>query len=210
MLIGHTNFEYYLKTANNKQRTHFRLLCNGLENFPTNSKRPQNGRSFGLIPNKIVNKLLDKSNGNVRGEGSEMLQYEIEKSVRIEEIVPFLKSFLAFLSGLVEDINSRVINNILYTLLILQKRLPSYMKGHLQLLIKMLLKINSEKKKETKILVYENVKQMMTACGAQVMVDQLLEFRSDARSASEYNSSGQSLSLSPTYPVWNNDVVECM
>ena len=175
MLTGDRNFQYYLRAANNKQRKHFRLLCNDLENFNPNSKKPQSDKSFGLIPNKIVNKLLDKSNGNVRGEGSEMLQYEIEKCVKIEEIVPFLKSFLAFLSGFLEDINSRVINNILYTLLILQTRLPSYMKGHSKVLIKMLLKINSETKKEIKILIYQNVEQLMSNCPVQAVVGELVK-----------------------------------
>ena len=86
-----------------------------------------------------------------------MLHYEIEKCVKIQEIVPFLKSFLGFLSDLLEDMNSRVINNILDTILLLQHRLPANMCCHLKLLIKMLLKINSEAKKEIKILIYQTV-----------------------------------------------------
>ena len=53
------------------------------------------------------------------------------------------------------------------------------MKGHSKVLIKMLLKINSEKKKETKMLIYQNVKQMMSNCQTQAVVDELLEFSSD-------------------------------
>ena len=167
--------------AANKQRKHFKLLCKDME-FDSNSKKPAGGKSFGVISNKIVNKLLDKSNGNVRGEGSDMLQLEIENCVKVEQIIPFLESFLGFLSGFLEDINSRVINNILYTLLTLQKRLPTYMKSHVKLLIKMLLKVNTEVKKETKILIYQNVKQLMSNCHTQAVVDELLEFSSDSRS----------------------------
>ena len=162
---GERNFEHYTRSVPNKER----------KEFDPTSRKPAGEKSFGMIPNKIVNKLLDKSNSNVRGEASEMLQIEIERSVKIREIIPFLKSFLGFLSGLMEDINSRVVINILDTILVLQKRLPTNMSGQMNLLIKMLLEINSDGKKEIKISVYQNVKQLMSNSPTQAVVGELCE-----------------------------------
>ena len=172
-MTGERSVEHYMRSVPNKQRKHFGLLSKNIDDFDPTSKKSEGGKSFGMIPNQIVNKLLDKSNSNVRGEASEMLEIEIESCVRIQDIIPFLKSFLGFLSDLVEDINSRVVINILDTILILQKRLPTKMSGQLNLLIKMFLKINSEAKKEIKILIYQNVKQLMSNCPVQAVVGEL-------------------------------------
>ena len=163
-----------MRSVEKKQRKQFGHFPKNIEEFdPTYHKKPEGEKLFGMIPNKIVNKLQDKSNSNVRGEASEMLQIEIERCVKIQDIIPFLKSFLGFLSDLAEDINRRVVINILHTILILQKRLPTKMGGQLNLLIKILLKINSEGKKEIKILIYQNVKQLMSTGPVQTVVCEL-------------------------------------
>ena len=177
-MTGDRNFEHYIRSGPDKQSKHSGHLSKNIEEFDPTSKKPEGAKSFGMIPNKIVNKLLDKSNSNVRGEASEMLQIEMERCVKIQDIIPFLKSFLGFLSGLVEDINSRVVINILETVLILQKRLPTKMSGQLNLLIKMLLKINSEAKKEIKMLIYQNVKQLMSNCPVRAVVAELSQLAS--------------------------------
>ena len=83
-------------------------------------------------------------------------------------LVPHLKEFLLLLSNYSEDINIRVVNNILDILLILHKRLNNYICGQLKLVIKILMSVKTEVRQETKILVYENAKNLMASCQPQV------------------------------------------
>ena len=177
-MIGERNFEHYAR-----QRKDFGHLSKNIEEFYPTSKKPDGEKSFGIVPNKIVSKLLDKSNSNVRGEASEKLQIEIARCSKIQDLIPFLKSFLEFLNNLLEDINSRVVINILDTILVLQKRLPSNMRCHLNLLTRMLLKINSEAKKEIKISIYQNVKQLMSNGPLLDVVEELVEVAATERTA---------------------------
>ena len=69
----------------------------------------------------------------------------------IRDIVPYLEEFLKFSSNYLTDINIRVVNNMLDMLLILVKRLDTYICGQLKPCIKMLLSVNSDAKIETKV-----------------------------------------------------------
>ena len=167
ILTGKRNLEFYMRNIPDRQRKHFAVLC---------KKREEEHLTYGIFPSKVIKKLTDKGNSNVRAEASELLRHEVETSKDINEMVPHLKNFITFIGTYSEDTNFIVVTNILDTLLIVQRRLKNKISGHLKPIIKILMSVNTEAKIETKLLIYENVKFLMTVCQPQEVVDELLDY----------------------------------
>ncbi len=98
-------------------------------------KRPREGISFGLVPNKIINKvcrctdkkkkkepnqemvpsfqMLDKSNRHERGEGAHLLRRELDaQQGDLGLLLPYAASFLRFLGAIMGDGNPKVLGTI--------------------------------------------------------------------------------------------------
>jgi hypothetical protein len=83
------------------------------KDFHILKKRPKDGVSFGMIPNNIINRLLDKHNRNMRAEGSVMLKRELENTSendpdRFSLLLPYTGSFVKFLGNLLSDASPKV------------------------------------------------------------------------------------------------------
>ena len=97
-----------------RQRNTFRTLSQSYDHkdFHVSKKRCKDGVSFGMIPNGIINKLLDKHNRTMRTEGAIMLKRELEKALeqtdRFGLLLPYVGSFIKFLGGLLTDASPKV------------------------------------------------------------------------------------------------------
>ena len=81
------------------------------KDFVLSKKRPKEGVSFGMIPNSIINKLMDKQNRTMRAEGAVMLKRELENAADSENwtlLLPYTGSFIKFLGSLLSDASPKV------------------------------------------------------------------------------------------------------
>ena len=170
------NFEFYMRNIPDRQRKLFGVMVKTRENNNNiigKNRHAKDDLVYGIFLSETVKKLSNKSNVNVRGDGSDYLRHELEEARDVKKLVPHLKGFLSLLNNHTEDTNVRVTNNILDILLILQKRLPINIAGHLKTMIRMMVSINSEDQLETKTLYFENVMHLMTNNQPQLVVDEL-------------------------------------
>ena len=113
-VLGPEEFARYLEKMEERQRNTFRLLSQSYEDkdFHLSKKRPKEGTSFGMIPNAIINKLLDRQNRTMRAEGALMLIQELEQASeefdRFTLLLPYLGSFIKFLGNLLLDASPKV------------------------------------------------------------------------------------------------------
>ena len=64
-----------------------------------------------MIPNSIINKLMDKQNRTMRAEGAVMLKRELESAADSENwalLLPYTGSFIKFLGSLLSDASPKV------------------------------------------------------------------------------------------------------
>lgn len=113
-VLGQNDFESYIEKMDERQRNTFRILSQSYEDrdFHLSKKRPREGVSFGMIPNAIINKLLDRQNRNMRAEGAVMLMQELEQAATHEQkmdlLLPYMGSFIRFLGNLLLDASPKV------------------------------------------------------------------------------------------------------
>ena len=84
--------------------------------FHLSKKRSREGVSFGIIPNVVINKLLDKQNRTMRAEGAVMLKRELENSADSDQwalLLPYTGSFIKFLGSLLTDASPKVFIKII-------------------------------------------------------------------------------------------------
>ena len=121
-VLGEETFARISGQMEPRQRNTFRTLSQSYENkdFHLSKKRSKDGVSFGMIPNGIINKLLDKHNRTMRTEGAIMLKRELEKALeqtdRFGLLLPYVGSFIKFLGGLLSDASPKVPDSILITI----------------------------------------------------------------------------------------------
>lgn len=113
--LGPDEFSKFSSKMEPRQRNTFRILSQSYEDkdFHVVKKRPKDGVSFGIVPNQIINRLLDKQNRNMRSEGATMLKRELENAAKNEPtrfamILPYTGSFIKFLGSLLEDASPKV------------------------------------------------------------------------------------------------------
>lgn len=120
-MLGHELFEEYSDSASRMDRKKFKQLSESAQNrdeivgdvdgelINLRKKRPKNGTSFGIIPNLIINRAIDKTNRHERAEGSSLLRKELEKNRdNLEELIPYLGGFIKFLGTLLYDSSPKV------------------------------------------------------------------------------------------------------
>ena len=114
-IMGPQEFLRFTDKMDTRQKNTFRILSQNLEDkdFHLNKKRPKDGVSFGMIPNYIINKLLDKHNRTMRAEGAIMLIRELENSAekdhdKLSLLLPYMGSFVKFLGSLLSDASPKV------------------------------------------------------------------------------------------------------
>lgn len=113
-VLGQNDFESYIEKMDERQRNTFRILSQSYEDrdFHLSKKRPREGVSFGMIPNAIINKLLDRQNRNMRAEGAVMLMQELEQAAtqhqKMDLLLPYMGSFIRFLGNLLLDASPKV------------------------------------------------------------------------------------------------------
>ena len=140
-------------------------------------RRPKDGASFGLIPNVVVNRLLDKTNRQERVTGSmELKRILLENDDdNIGLLLPYLHSFLRFLGDLLYDQNPKVLLNILGCHEILLEAAPTTMKQHMEQATFNLLKISLDSKPQIKIELYKLMKIIMKSWKPMNVIDLLLD-----------------------------------
>ena len=81
-ILGPDGFHRYSNKIDVRQKNTFKRMESSNENkdFHLSKKRSREGVSFGMIPNTIINRLLDKQNRTMRAEGSVMLKRELENA----------------------------------------------------------------------------------------------------------------------------------
>ena len=126
-VLGESEFSRLSGQMEPRQRNTFRTLGQSYENkdFHLSKKRSKDGVSFGMVPNSIINKLLDKHNRTMRAEGAIMLKRQLEKEAtdaavspeqtdRFGLLLPYVGSFIKFLGGLLSDASPKVIYKCIY------------------------------------------------------------------------------------------------
>ena len=119
-VLGEAEFSRISNQMEPRQRNTFRTLGQSYENkdYHLSKKRSRDGASFGMVPNSIINKLLDKHNRTMRTEGAIMLKRQLEKEAtdssleqtdRFGLLLPYVGSFIKFLGGLLSDASPKVI-----------------------------------------------------------------------------------------------------
>ena len=117
-VLGDEGFGRYCKKMDTRQRNIFRILSQTFDDkdfhlHVAKKRLDKDGVSFGMIPNSIINKLLDRYNRTIRAEGAVMLTRQLENSAEDERwdlLVPYIGSFIKFLGHLLTDASPKVIN----------------------------------------------------------------------------------------------------
>ncbi len=114
-VLGEAEFQKYLDRMDTRQRNTFRILSQSFEDkdFHVTKRRPKDGVSFGMIPNCVINKLLDKQNRTMRAEGALMLIEDLKDATeqqpdRFDLLLPYMGSFIKFLGNLLQDASPKV------------------------------------------------------------------------------------------------------
>ena len=81
-LKGPNTFQEYLESVPEKRRKMYDIFCQSCgehknKDVKMSKKRLEGKTSFGLVPNEILNLLLNKSNRKNRAVGAEMLKNEL-------------------------------------------------------------------------------------------------------------------------------------
>ena len=173
--IGDRTFEYYVRKIPDKHRKQFDLMSNNTDHHGGRKKKKSEANVYGTVPQKLIQKLCDKSNSNSQVEASESIRIELESTFNISALEPHLTEFMALIAEFLENTNFWVVNNMLEILLILQKRLPNQLCGQVKEVVQMLSLVNSEMSTDTKVLVNENFMKLMYICGPQDVVNELLD-----------------------------------
>ncbi len=114
-VMGQKRYADLANQVDPRQRNMFKILSTSYEDkdFHISKKRPKDGVSFGMVPNNIINKLLDRSNRNFRAEGALYLKRDLEEASqtdpdRFSLLLPYLGSFVKFLGNLLLDASPKV------------------------------------------------------------------------------------------------------
>jgi len=179
-LIGEDNFKEDSQDASLPDQEIFRTLERGHEeqhNFDFNKKRPRDGTSFGIIPNRVLNECLNKGNRSERPKGAEKV-VKILRRTDDEEfavLLPYMPAFLKFLARLLNDSNPNVVLNGLASHDVLLKRAPDALKLHTDAVTDNLMDVSLETTLQVRTEVYRLMKEHMLACGPQKVVDTLVD-----------------------------------
>ena len=113
--LGPKRYAEHANHVDPRQRNLFKILSTSYEDkeFRISKKRPKDGVSFGMVPNNIINKLLDRGNRNYRAEGALFLKRDLEEASqsdpdRFALLLPYLGSFVKFLGNLLLDASPKV------------------------------------------------------------------------------------------------------
>ena len=113
--MGSQEFSRFTDKMDVRQKNTFRILSQSIEDkdFHLGKKRPKDGVSFGMIPNSMINRLMDKHNRTMRAEGAIMLIRELESAADSDDnkltlLLPYMGSFVKFLGSLLSDASPKV------------------------------------------------------------------------------------------------------
>ncbi len=135
-LLGAKKFDELSEEVAIPDRNAFQRMCRSVdEDFKMmvkgTKRRPRDGVSFGLIPNRIINRLLDQNNPNDRSEGAVLLRKELEiQQEDIGLLLPYIASFVQFLGTLLTESHSKVVIHVLECHEILLSAAPATMRQH--------------------------------------------------------------------------------
>ncbi|XP_059088939.1 TOG array regulator of axonemal microtubules protein 1-like [Tigriopus californicus] len=177
-LLGARQFAQLSEDANRRDQAAFNAMCHNYEDrdYHIAKRRPREGVSFGLIPNHVINRVLDRTNRQERAEGSILLKRELENDVNdLSLLLPYMGSFLKFLSALLDDHSPKVLLNVLDCHDILLKHAPVTIRQHMELTTHNILKTSLESKPLIKIKLYLLMEGLMKICGPASVVELLLQ-----------------------------------
>ena len=109
-ILGNQKFDQLVAKVDKVQQNQFQILSTNFEDkdFHLARVRSKNGVSFGMIPNSVIGKVLDKTNKKVRVQGSLMLKKEVEDAGQNDPdkfalLMPYIGSFVKFLGDMLHD-----------------------------------------------------------------------------------------------------------